>query len=147
MMFPQIRCYHSSLMTQPLVFYILCKGENAGKPALKPWVNSFAVICSNQMYFDFYFWLVYGLYKSHKFKVRLRGSVIPFINVNDVRELIRELAPAVLPDWSRFQELINSMDKLEKVKSNLAQQLIASENLQRQLIRCYFDEAIKKVSR
>ncbi len=139
MMFPQIRCYHSNLITQPLVFYILCKGDNAGKPALKPWTNSFAVSCSNQQYFDFYFWLVYGLFKANKFKIRLRGTAIPFINLNDVRDTIREVAPAVFPDWSKFQELINTIDKIEKLKSNLAQQIIASENLQSFLIRKYFE--------
>jgi hypothetical protein len=147
MMFPQIRCYHSNVMPQPHVFYILCKGENAGKPSLKPWANSFAVICSNQQYFDFYFWLVWGLFKSNKFKIHLRGTAVPFINLDDVRDVIREMAPAVFPDWSKFQELIITMDRLEKLKSNLAQQVIASENLQRQLIRRYFDEVTKKVPR
>jgi len=147
MIYPQIRCNHSNLMTQSHVFYILCKGENAGKPSLKPWVNSFEVICQNQQYFDFYFWLVYGIFKSGKFKIRLRGSVIPFINVDDVRDIIREMAPAIFPDWSRFRELIVTMDKLENLKSNLAQQLIASENLQKQLICFYFMDVHKKVSR
>lgn len=147
MMFPQIRCFNPAVSSNPHVFYILCKGENAGKPSLKPWTNSFAVICSNEQYYDFYFWLVYGLFKSNIFKIRLRGSVIPFLNVDDVRDVIREMAPAVFPDWSKFQELIITMDKLEKLKSNLVQQVIASENLQRQLIRRYFDEVTKKVSR
>jgi len=147
MIYPQIRCNHSNLMTQPHVFYILCKGENAGKPSLKPWANSFVVICQNQQYFDFYYWLVYGIFKAGKFKVRLRGSVIPFINVDDVRDIIRELAPAIFPDWSRFRELIVTMDKLENLKSNLAQQLIASEILQKQLICFYFKDVHKKVSR
>ncbi len=147
MMFPQIRCYHSNAMLQPHVFYILCKGENAGKPGLKPWANSFAVICPNQQYFDFYFWLVWGLFKSNKFKIHLRGTAVPFLNLDDVRSVIREMAPAVFPDWSKFQELIITMDRLEKLKSNLAQQVIASENLQRQLIRRYFDDVTKKVPR
>jgi hypothetical protein len=134
-------------MPQPHVFYILCKGENAGKPALKPWVNSFAVICSNQQYLDFYFWLIWGLHKSNKFKIHLRGTAVPFLNLDDIQSVIREMAPAVFPDWSKFQELIITMDRLEKLKSNLAQQVIASENLQRQLIRRYFDEVNKKVSR
>jgi hypothetical protein len=146
-MFPQIRCYHSNTMLQPHVFYILCKGENAGKPALKPWANSFAVICSNQQYFDFYFWLFWGLFKSNKFKIHLRGTAVPFLNLDDVRSVIKEMAPVVFPDWSKFQELIITMDRLEKLKSNLAQQVIASENLQRQLIRRYFDDVIKKVPR
>ena len=139
MIFPQIRCYQSNVLSQPFVFYILCKGDNAGKPSLKPWPNSFVVICQNQQYFNFYFWLVYGLFKANKFKARLRGSVIPFINLDDVRTIIRGVAPEVFPDWGKFQELINTMDKIDKLKSTLAQQIIASENLQQYLLRRYFD--------
>jgi len=141
MMFPQIRCYHQNQMLQPFVFYILCKGQNAGKPALKPWPNSFTVICSNQQYFDFYFWLVWGLSKSNRFKIHLRGTEIPFINLDDVRSVIKEFAPAIFSDWSRFRELIAAMDKLEKLKSTFAEQIIASENLQQCLINNYLSPA------
>ena len=147
MIFPQIRCYHSRLIMQPHVFYILCKGENAGRPGFKPWVNSFAVICSNQQYFYFYFWLVYGLHKSSKFKIHLRGTAVPFLNLDDVQAVIRDLAPAVFPDWAKFQELVATMDKLEKLKSNLVQQVVVSENLQRHLILSYFEKVNKKVPR
>ena len=139
MIFPQIRCYQSNVLSQSFVFYILCKGDNAGKPSLKPWPNSFVVICQNQQYFNFYFWLVYGLFKANKFKACLRGSVIPFINLDDVRTIIRGVAPEVFPDWAKFQELINTMDKIDKLKSTLAQQIIASDNLQQYLLHRYFD--------
>ena len=139
MIFPQIRCYQSNVLSQSFVFYILCKGDNAGKPSLKPWPNSFVVICQNQQYFNFYFWLVYGLFKANKFKASLRGSVIPFINLDDVRTIIRGVAPAVFPDWAKFHELVNTMDKIDKLKSTLAQQIIASDNLQQYLLHRYFD--------
>ena len=139
MIFPLIRCSQSNVLKQPFVFFILSKGENAGKPSLKPWANCFAVICQNQQYYNFYYWLIYGLFKAGKFKIRLRGSVIPFINVEDVRDLIRELAPTVFPHWSKFQELVNTLDKIENLKSNLDHQIITSENLQLHLLLMYID--------
>ena len=75
-MFPQIRCYQLNALVQPNVFFVLAKGENAGKPSLKPWANSFAMVCPNEKYLQFYFWLVYALFKAKKFKVHLRDSVI-----------------------------------------------------------------------
>ena len=138
MIFPLIRCNCPKVVSQPFVFFILSKGDNAGKPSLQPWANSFAVICQNQQYVNFYFWLVYGLFKANKFKVRLRGSAIPFINVDDVRDVIQEVAPAVFPDWFKFQELVNTLDKLEKLKTTFAQQIIASERLQNCLLQNYF---------
>ena len=139
MIYPQIRCFHSKVLTQPYVFYVLCKGENAGKPSLKPWQNSFAVICQNQHYFEFYFWLVYGLFKANKFKIHLRGTAIPFINKDDVRDVIRGVGPSIYPDWSKFQELVKTLDKLENLKTTLAQQIVATDKLQRCLLQKYFN--------
>ena len=138
MILPQIRCNYSNALQNPNVFFILCKGANAGKPSLTPWVNSFVVICQHKEYFDFYFWLVYALHQSGKFKIRLRGSVIPFINVNDVRDVIREVAPVIHSDWSRLQELIYTLDNIGKLKTTLLQQVKATENLQKCLLNDFF---------
>lgn len=129
----------------PHSFFILSKGCNAGKPGFQPWANSFIVVCPHDEYFKFYFWLLYGLYQSGKFKIRHRGSVIPFINLDDVRDLIREAAPLIHPDWSRFQEILFHLDKLNQLKTSLVQQLAATDKLQRCLLHKYFDE-IKKTS-
>ena len=138
MIFPMVRCYHEGAVIPPHSFFILCKGCNAGKPGFQPWTNSFIVVCPHQQYFDFYFWLIYGLHQSGKFKTRHRGSVIPFINLNDVRDVIREVAPLIHPDWSRYQEILSSLDKLRKLKATLAEQILATEKLQSCLIQKYF---------
>ena len=140
MMYPQIRCYHEGAVIPPLSFFILCKGCNAGKPGFNLWTNSFIVVCPHQQYFDFYFWLIYGLFHSGKFKTRHRGSAIPFINLNDVRDVIREIAPLIHPDWSRYQEILSSLEKLNKLKATLAEQIVATDKLQRCLLQKYFLE-------
>jgi hypothetical protein len=137
-MFPQIRCYQSNTIEKPNVFYVLAKGENAGRPSLTPWANSFAILCSNEKYFQFYFWLVYALFKAKKFKNRLGGSAIPFINKDDIAATLKEVAPAVYNDWSKFRDLIDTLDKLERLKTTLGQQLLASEKLQSYLLQNYF---------
>ena len=139
MMFPQIRCNYSSALQNQNVFFILSKGANAGKPSLTPWVNSFAVICQHKEYLEFYFWLVQALHQSGKFKLHLRGSVIPFININDVRDILRDVAPALHTDWSRLRELINTLDNIIKLKSTLLQQVKATENLQKCLLNEFFN--------
>jgi hypothetical protein len=141
-----IRCFHAGAAVPPHSFFILCKGCNAGKPGFRPWTNSFIVVCPHEEYFKFYFWLVYGLHQSGSFKIRHRGSVIPFISLEDVRDLIREVAPPIHPDWSRFQEILSYLDKLNNLKSTLAQQLVATDQLQRSLLLKYFFEKRKKTS-
>ncbi len=143
MMYPQIRCYHRGATVPPFSFFILCKGCNAGKPGFQPWTNSFIAICPNQKYFDFHFWLIYGLFRSGKFKTRHRGSVIPFLNLNDIRDTIQEVASLIHPDWSRYQEILSSLDKLSKLKATLAEQIVVTEKLQHCLLQKYFLE-IKK---
>ena len=122
------------------MFFILSKGDNAGMPGLVPWANCFAVLCSNQQTFDFYFWLVYGLFKAGKFKSRHRGSVITFVNLNDIRDVIREVAPAIFNRWQQYQQIMKAMDLLEKSKTTLGQQLVTTENLQRYLIQRFFEK-------
>lgn len=139
-MFPMIRCYHSGSPVPPHSFFILSKGCNAGKPGFQPWTNCFIAVCSNEKYYNFYFWLVYGLHQSGKFKIRHRGSVIPFINLNDVRDCLREVAPLIHPDWSCYQEILASLDKLSELKSSLVQQILATDKLQRCLLQKYFLE-------
>ena len=141
MIFPLIRCNYSNAFTNPNIFFVLCKGNNAGKPSLTPWPNSFVVICANKEYADFYFWLVYALFQSGKFKIQLRGSVIPFINIDDVRQLLRESAPALINDWSKLRDLIATLDKLSKLKTSLETQVKASENLQKALLKNFFNKA------
>jgi len=139
MIYPQIRCYHSGAKIPPHSFFILCKGSNAGKPAFLPWPNSFVAVCPHQEYFDFFFWLIHGLHLTGKFKVRHRGSVIPFINLEDVRDTLRELAPSIHPDWARYREVLSSLDKLAKLQTTLKQQVTVTEQLQRCLIMKYFN--------
>ena len=137
MMSPLIRCYHEGAVIPPHSFFILCKGNNAGMPGFKPWRNSFIAICPHEKYYNFYFWLIYGLHQAGKFKIRHRGSVIPFINLEDVRDLVRDIAPLIIPDWSRFQELLTTLDKCSKLKATLQEQVLATEKLQRCLIQQY----------
>jgi hypothetical protein len=143
MMFPQIRCYHTGATVPQHSFFILCKGSNAGKPGFYPWPNSFLVVCSNQEYCNFFFWLIYGVHQLDKFKIRHRGTAVPFINLSDVRDTVREVAPLIHPDWSRFKELLVALEKCSQLKSTLAQQIIATEKLQAALLHKYFSELKK----
>ncbi len=140
MYIPQIRCYHPTANQQSHVFYLLSKGNNAGQPSFNPWQNSFQVVCNKSDWFDFYFWLCYGLFKAGKFKQHQRGSVIPFINKGDVLEILKQTAPAIYPDWKRYQQIVEALSKLEKKKASLTEQIIATEKLQSLLIRSYFTQ-------
>ena len=133
-----VRCYHGSIQQTATQFFILSKGKNAGKPGLQPWTNSFVATASNTEMKEFYFWLTYGLFKAQSFKIFHRGSVIPFINVQETRDLIMPAANIIYPQWQEFKVLLQQSELLEHRRSNLAQILKTTANLQEYLIRNYF---------
>ncbi|MFC4231963.1 DUF6943 family protein [Parasediminibacterium paludis] len=123
---------------QPTHFFILAKGNNAGKPSLTHWANAFTAIAPTQEMRDFYYWLTFGLYKAKAFKIHHRGSVIPFINIGEVKKLIEPAAIAIYPQWQDYKSLLTHFELLEQRKNNLAQILKSTATLQEMLIRNYF---------
>lgn len=137
-----IKSSNSALETNvaPNQFFILSKGNNAGKPGLSPWSNSFIATTSTQEMKDFYFWLTYGLFKANSFKIYHRGSVIPFINIGEVKSVIMPAAQAIYPQWQEYKVILKQLELLEQRKNNLAQILKSTATLQEMLIRQYFQQ-------
>ena len=135
-----IRCFHKATQepSNNCQFFILSKGNNAGKPGYTPWTNSFVATAPNAEMKDFYFWLTYGLYKAHGFKILHRGSVIPFINVQETRNLIIPAAHIIYPHWQEFRIILKQLELLEDRKNNLAQVLKSTATVQEYLIRNYY---------
>jgi hypothetical protein len=127
-----------SVPEQPTNFFILAKGDNAGKPSLTPWSNAFTAIAPTQEMRDFYYWLTFGLYKAKAFKIYHRGSVIPFINIGEVKKVIQPAAMAIYPQWQEYKTILKQLELLEQRKTNLAQILKSTATLQEMLIRNYF---------
>lgn len=137
-----IRCCYLSpdAVIPPNVFFILSKGDNAGKPGLKPWVNSFVVISNNPEMKEFYFWLTYGLYKAKSFKTIHRGSVIQYVNLRELRHVIMKAADAIYPTWQEFKKILQQMEQLEAHKNNLVKLLKTTGTLQEYLIRNFLQQ-------
>lgn len=122
------------------VFFILSKGNNAGKPGIKPWTNSFIVIASNEEMKDFYFWLTYGLYKAKSFRIIQRGSVIQYVNLDELRFVIMQAANLIYPSWKEFKKILQQVEELEKRKNSLIKILKATATMQEYLIRSYLHQ-------
>jgi len=71
-------------------FWILAKGENAGRPENTPRPNSFLVECRNEEEKNRLFGLTFALFTTTQFKPLLMGSVIPFLTVGSVKKLLLE---------------------------------------------------------
>ena len=68
-------------------FFILSKGNNSGKPMETPCPNCFVCLCKNEEDKQRLYWLFYGLWQGLFFHPFLTGSVIPFIRLDDLKNV------------------------------------------------------------
>jgi hypothetical protein len=76
-------------------FFILSRGKNAGRPQYNGIPNAFVVVSTNSEEIEKLYWIVYALWKAKRFEFIQLGSVIPFIKVGDVRNLIADKANSI----------------------------------------------------
>lgn len=81
----QLVTYPNKLTKKP-DFFIQTKGEHSGRPLRTPIKNCVAVYSDIPNLFE----IVFILFRGRKFEPVLRGSVIPFITVADLKRVILE---------------------------------------------------------
>lgn len=118
----RLKCHQANEPTPK--FYIQSKGEHSGRPLKNPIPNCFSVYTDNEILFS----LVYALYIGGKFKHLIGGSVVPFIRLDDAKNLIRDNLI-----YQSNAQLFLKVEKVDEVKENLKQQLILLDQLQRAL--------------
>ncbi len=86
-------------------FWIQTKGENAGKPLRKQIPNSIGIKVNPELLVpDFLFYIVLLNYQTSAFKPYLKGSVVPFIRIGDIRRIIdRQLVIFILSHQEQAQ--------------------------------------------
>tara|TARA_R110002033_G_scaffold169881_1_gene211143 strand:+ start:1633 stop:2079 length:447 start_codon:yes stop_codon:yes gene_type:complete len=94
-------------------FFILNKGLNSGKPLNEPCPNCFVCITTNETDKDFMYWLCFGLWKSKSFHYYLKGSVIPFITIGDIKTHIRDTECIASKHPQLFHQSIHHLKLLE----------------------------------
>src|SRR5438105_1869951 len=87
--------------------FVLSKGMNAGKPLEKPCPNCFVLFAKNEEEKNLYFWLCFGLWQANFFRPFITGSVIPFIRLEDLRQVITEAL--VKLNENEFQKSVSVM--------------------------------------
>lgn len=104
-------------------FFILSKGYNAGKPLLNPCPNCFVVITSNMEEREYFYWLCYGLWVGGFFRQVLTGSLIPFLRISELHQVINATQSKIA---IRKEALLNSLEILNKLSTH-------QENLVKQI--------------
>lgn len=111
------RTYHGNY------FFILSKGNNAGKPMENPCPNCFVVITKCTEEKQLLYWLCFGLWQSNYFQLHLVGSVIPFLRLPDLKSIIRETRVKVEIRKPEYDKAIITLNKLLALERNFSNQL------------------------
>ena len=94
-------------------FFILNKGLNSGKPLCTPCPNCFVCLLENEADREFLYWLCFGLWRSKSFHFYLKGSVIPFITIDEIRKVIGESEAKASIKKQAFDKSIQALKLLD----------------------------------
>ncbi len=104
-------------------FFILNKGNNSGKPLVSPCPNCFVIQFQSEMEKEQIYWLLYSLWQSKAFYPYLRGSVIPFVVLLDVKECLADAMEKMDANPRQFQKAVEALQSLEAMENKFRQNL------------------------
>jgi hypothetical protein len=119
----KIKTYSKNVKLTEDCFFILSKGNNAGKPLIKPCPNCFVFLSCDKEEKDFFFWLTYGLWQGNYFKQVLCGSVIPFIRIHELKTIIFDASVKAQSKSETFSKTVNYLKNLDEQQKNIQKQM------------------------
>lgn len=98
-------------------FFILNKGNNSGKPLKEPCPNCFVIRFKCPKEKQKVYWTTFSLWKLKRFVPYLKGSVIPFITLQDLQNIILQTRfnQTSIQD-SHFSQCLHALQKVEEAE-------------------------------
>ena len=115
-----VRCFKKGNPVPVYAFFILSKGRNTGRPSFTSCPNCFVFACENKIELQSYYWLGYSLWAAGKFHPYLCGSVIEFIHLRDLKNLIASAAQQVRD----MEKVARSMQQIIELEAHLNRQFL-----------------------
>ncbi|MFZ4549284.1 MAG: DUF6943 family protein, partial [Bacteroidales bacterium] len=132
-----IKSYRSGVVYSMPHFFILNKGNNSGKPLLDPCANCFVIQFQCEEEKEKIYWLMYSLWQSKAFYQLLRGSVIPFVVLRDVKSCLSDSLTKVEANPAQFEKAVAALRSLEAMENQYKQNLILISKAMRMLYYKY----------
>lgn len=104
-------------------FFILNKGNNAGKPLHEYCANCFVFLADDEEDRHFHYFIFLGLWELKYFRPHLIGSVVEFIRIGDLTDLVEETVNAVNTGERQFSNVQDTLFQIELAKSKLQHQV------------------------
>lgn len=118
-------------------FFILNKGNNSGKPLTAPCSNCFVIQFQNEIEKEQVYWLLYSLWQSNAFYPFLRGSVIPFVVLRDVKSCLLDALAKVEASPAQFEKVVTALQSLEAMEKQNKQNLLLISKAKQMLFYKY----------
>jgi hypothetical protein len=119
-----IKSHRSGVVYSMPHFFILNKGNNSGKPLLAPCPNCFVIQFQCEEEKEKIYWLSYSLWQSRAFYPFLRGSVIPFVILRDVKSCLLDGLDKANGNPAQFEKAVTALRSLEVMERNYKQNLL-----------------------
>jgi len=132
-----IKSHRSGVVYSMPHFFILNKGNNSGKPLLAPCPNCFVIQCKCEAEKEQIYWLSYSLWQSKVFYPFLRGSVIPFAVLKDVKSCLLDGLNKANDNPAQFEKAVAALRSLEAMEMQYKQNLLLIANAKRMLFYKY----------
>ena len=128
-----------TIYTKPHLF-LLNKGMNSGKPQKEPFTNSFVIIFENESDFDTINLTAYALWKTKLWHQFLRGSVIPFLNLHDIRKEFSIKVNQEIKDHKEHVKNIETLKLLEQSEKRFHENLNVINDMRRVILYRYISQ-------
>jgi len=132
-----IKSHRSGVVYSMPHFFILNKGNNSGKPLSIPCPNCFVILFQCEEEKEQIYWLLYSLWQSKAFYPLLRGSVIPFLVLRDVKSCLLDGLNKVDENPIQFKKAVVALRSLEDMEKKFRQNLKLVQDTKRMLFYKY----------
>jgi hypothetical protein len=132
-----IKSHRSGVIYSMPHFFILNKGNNSGKPLTVPCPNCFVIQFQCEAEKEQIYWLSYSLWQSKAFYTFLRGSVIPFVVLRDVKSCLLDGLDKANEKPAQFEKAVATLRSLEAMEKQYKQNLLLIANAKRMLFYKY----------
>ena len=128
-----------TIYTKPHLF-LLNKGMNSGKPQKEPFTNSFVIIFENESDFDTINLTAYALWQTKFWHQFLKGSVIPFLSLHDIRKEFSTKVNQEINDHKEHVKNVETLKLLELSEKRFHENLNLINDMRRVILYRYISK-------
>jgi hypothetical protein len=107
------------------------------KPQKEPFTNSFVIIFENESDFDTINLTAYALWKTKFWHQFLKGSVIPFLSLQDIRKEFSMKVNQEIKDHEQHVKSVQALQLLEQSEKRFHENLNLINDMRRVILHRY----------